>query len=99
MLNAMYHISRDLDFCYKRKFKFLAIPNDRIPGFLLSLILFVVIIFQPILQMGAEGYEPLRTTVLKTSVSPPGVIILNCFGIVLSYLSVAVFVRRRSFLT
>ena len=97
MLNAMYHIIRDLEFCFKRKFKLLAIPNDQIPGFLLSLILFVVIIIQPILQLG--GCEPLRTTILKTAVSPQGALILNLIGFGMLYLSIEVFVRRRSFLT
>jgi len=99
ILNAAYHISHDLDFCFARKFTVLAIPNNKIPGSLLSLILLTVIIFQPILQLGGGGVEQLRTTILKTAVSPPGALILNLIGFGMLYLSVAVFVRRRSFLT
>ena len=96
ILNAKYHITRDIGFCIKRRFTILNISSDYVPGALLALLLAAVIGFLTFIQIGS--IEPLRTIVLSTAVSPAGTFALNSFGIVLSYLSIVIFIRRRSYL-
>ncbi|MFC1508689.1 hypothetical protein ACFL60_03265 [Candidatus Omnitrophota bacterium] len=96
ILNAIYHISRDLSFSFRRSFTVFSIPLEQVPSILLSLFIGMMFFFMTVLQL--RSVEPLRTTILSAVVSPSGAIILACSGLLLSCLSVVIYIRRRTFL-
>ena len=64
ILNAKYHISRDLSFSFRRSFTVFSIPVEQVPSILLSLFIGMMVIFMTVLQL--RSIEPLRTTILST---------------------------------
>lgn len=95
--NADYTLSRDLYYCITRKDKIQGIHIDLLPTVFLPLMNALVLLYFAI-PHAFHFSLPLREQLVNAIFSPGGAILLNIVGLGLSYLSVVVFVRRRSFL-
>ena len=96
ILNANYLISRDIGHCIRRKYTIFTIADNHIPGILLSLVYAVITLTVANIRM--NSIEPACTIILSAVLSPAGAVSLLTGGVLMSYLSVFVFVKRKSYL-
>lgn len=95
--NADYTVSRDLYYCFTGKQNILGVNLNILPMILLPLMNALILLYFAIPQ-AFHFSVPLRTPIVNVIFSSSGALLLNVIGCGLLYLSVAVYVRRRSFL-
>ena len=95
--NADYTMSRDLYYCFTGKSKTLGVYNEVLPTILLPFLNALILLYFAI-PHAFHFSAPLRTPIVNVIFSPSGALLLNVIGCGMLYLSVAVYVRRKSFL-
>ncbi len=97
VINAFFYISKDMEFIFTRKKNFYGIYFDQFVSVMLVISIISLFSFAP-LTISLGNPDRLKEIYYTMFFSPIGVLISNLAGIYLTYLSINLYNRRKSYL-